>query len=116
MGFNTTLMVLNDRLDEIQQDPERFVTELVRVAAAGGETQDIMCQTRVMRPEHADVPRLYWTHGNSIIELSHYATDTERAAKSKYGREFLLSALHDAKAKIELLEIALDRWESEGVN
>src|SRR5690606_10248914 len=80
MGFNTTVMFLNDTLHDIKEHPEQFVEELVRAVYALDEV-DILGQTMVMRPAHADVFRLYGTHENSIIELSRWSARTRALAE-----------------------------------
>jgi hypothetical protein len=71
MGYNTTVFILNDRLNEIQNNPQEFVDQLTRAIQIGKEA-DIIGQTTVMPTMHADVDRVYYTHGNSIIDLSSF--------------------------------------------
>lgn len=68
MGYNTTVFILNDRLDELEKDPKQFVEELVQ-AIHSSKRQEIVGQTTVMPTCHADYPRLYITQHNSILEL-----------------------------------------------
>lgn len=69
MGFNTTVFILNDQFNRLEKDPEGFVKEISRQMNYGG---DIMGQHHVIRTEHADVPKLYLTHGNWISDLTPY--------------------------------------------
>ena len=73
MGFNTTILILNDGLDELQKHPQEFVDRLVEQIQRG-EEGDIpvgnFCNpVHVMKTAHADIPRIYVTHGNSIIDI-----------------------------------------------
>ena len=72
MGYNTTVFILNDFLDEISKNPEGFVRG-IRYGLFGGET---VGQTTVMPSDHADVFRLYGTHQNMIVDLSKYSRET----------------------------------------
>lgn len=76
MGFNTTVFLLNDRLDEIRRNPEKFVNEVFQALHEGNDAERargcyVTGQSTVMRTQHADVPRLYITHGNAILDLSY---------------------------------------------
>lgn len=74
MGYNTTVFILNDMLDYIQRDPERFYQDILDGLHSGKE--DALGQSTIMQSNHADVFRLYGTHRNSIIELSRYSLRT----------------------------------------
>lgn len=114
MGFNTTLMVLNDHLYDITKDPERFVRELDRAASSLAPTQDIFGQTRVMHSQHADVFRLYGTHGNSIIGLTEWDQETlDLYRGNDYKRDFVRRMVREAKNSLRYMERALDRIDAE---
>lgn len=74
MGYNTTVFILNDCLSDIERNPEKFVADIAR--HLNGGTDHALGQTTVMKTAHADVPRLYLTSHNSIIELDEYADRT----------------------------------------
>lgn len=78
MGFNTTVMILNDGFDQIERNPEEFVKQIAHTMNRGGTVgvgNHGNC-VQVMRTEHADVPRLYASKGNFMVELSPYSKDT----------------------------------------
>jgi hypothetical protein len=68
MGYNTTIMILNDRLGEIQDDPESFVNALVEAMAKAGTSGRVTpffngCQ--VVAQEHANVVTVITVGGNT---------------------------------------------------
>jgi hypothetical protein len=103
MGFNTTVFLLNDRLDEIRRNPQAFVEEMLSaIATVGrvGRERDpwITGQTTVMPTAHADVHRLYMSHGNSMIDLSfpYFIKEEIRKNTDPQRREFLIKYYKDA--------------------
>lgn len=55
MGFNTTVLILNDQLSDIEREPEKFVRELVRAIAEGKFPTTIFPgQATVVECHHAD--------------------------------------------------------------
>ncbi len=103
MGFNTTVFILNDRLGEIKDNPVKFVEEVYRAIVGGQRGQWITGQTTVMPTAHADVPRLYYTHGNSIIELCPGYGKDQKEEIQKHP-EFYLRAVKWAKKELRDLE------------
>lgn len=73
MGFNSTVLILNDRLSEIRRDPERFVEEMVQgIHRCGlpGEQMDIYTgQSTVMSCAHADQVTILAVGGNCATVL-----------------------------------------------
>lgn len=109
MGFNTTIFILNDRLSDIEKDPERFVADIAEAVLDG--TDHAFGQTTVIRSDHADVPRLYYTHRNSIIELSGYSHRTEEIyGRGDFAKDVINSAIESAKAQIADLERIKETW------
>lgn len=101
MGHNTTLMILNDQLDVIVRNPERFMTELSGNLRGG----TILGQTEVMPTDHADVFRLYCSQGNAIYELSPWARRTmELVARDDHGRSIIAGWSAQALHQLERLE------------
>lgn len=69
MGFNSVLVVLNDRLDEIERDPD-FGKKVARaIRSYSHESPDrmpfITGQTQVVSVEHADVAQVIRVGANS---------------------------------------------------
>jgi hypothetical protein len=98
-------MILNDRLSEIERDPERFVRE-IGYNLGGGE---IMAQTTVLPTRHADEFRLYVSQGNLITEMSPYSEDTEdmitqTGTHGDHARSIMLERIEQARIYLDLLE------------
>lgn len=113
MGMNTTILIRNDGLGELERHPDDFVRALNGMIQSFQEGDISVGQhanpVQVMRTQHADVFRLYATHGNSIVELSKWSEATkELASGTDYERKFLKRLLDDAQEHItELRKI----WE-----
>lgn len=111
MGYNTTVFILNDQLSSLERDPERFVSDIIYGLNDGND--HALGQTTVMESQHADVPRLYFTHQNSIVELSKYSRRTEALYKhSVYGKAMVDDAIRAARDALDALEKAAQGWSS----
>lgn len=106
MGFNTTVLILNDGLTEIQADPKAFVEGICSKLHDGGDVRvgNFCNPVYVMPTAHADMFRLYTSHGNSLVELSHYQPRTRRLLGDKHSREVVLRLIKLAKSEIRALE------------
>lgn len=115
MGYNTTLMILNDGFGELEKHPEQFVKKVRDVMDFGGTigVGNHGNVVEVMKTEHADVPRLYFTHQNSIIELSPYNKDTMELATSdrEYLRDWIKNSIAKARHMLLHLEKEIDKRE-----
>jgi hypothetical protein len=73
MGYNTTLLVLNDRLGEIERDPKKFVTEMIQAIHRKGSRDEEMDfypgQTSVIHCAHADDVHVIAVGGNHATIL-----------------------------------------------
>ena len=75
MGFNTTVLILNDTLSRIESDPEDFVKSLCRMAGSGEATGDspidfhLGSQSGVIQTHHADNTAVILVGGNSATVL-----------------------------------------------
>jgi hypothetical protein len=101
MGYNTTVLILNDALDVIQKNPQEFVDKLVSQIYSG-KTGNVSVKgwcnpAYVICTAHADIPRVYFSHRNSLVELS---AIPENVSHRKYWGE----ALKRAKAEIRFIE------------
>lgn len=83
MGFNTTIVVLNDRLSEIESDPE-FGKKLVAAINAFSRSRPermpyITGQTQVIEVAHADSLQIVAVGGNTgrVIGWGHYTNDDD---------------------------------------
>lgn len=78
MGFNTTVLILNDTLSRIKSDPEGFVESLCRMARSGKATGDSpiifhASQSGVIQTHHADSTAIILVGGHSATVLgAHY--------------------------------------------
>lgn len=103
MGYNTTVFILNDRLGDIERNPEKFVQQMVDAVHEPGFY--VMGQTVVMPTAHADQFRLYATQANSIVELSKYghAPRGDRPHPSPSQRKFLRTKIDQALRELDSL-------------
>lgn len=111
MGFNTTVLILNDAFDQIRKHPEEFVAGLDSKMQDGGSF-GVGCYANpveVMPTQHADVFRLYCTHGNMIMELSQYSERTMELATSEhqFQRDIVLGSIQDAERMLKNLRKAI---------
>lgn len=106
MGYNAVLVVLNDRLDEIERDPEfgRKVAAAIRYQGAYDETGApgrskpyVTGQTQVISVAHADVTQVvavgancgrvigrgFWRQDDDELIKALEAQRCERAKKAK---------------------------------
>jgi hypothetical protein len=67
MGFMTELSILNDRFDEIERDPHRFVADIKSAMNRGGY-RFYIGQTTIHPSHHADTAHVYLAARNSFIE------------------------------------------------
>ena len=101
MGYNTTVLILNDSLDVIRNNPNEFVEKLYQQIVSG-KSGDVSIQGHcnpvyVMNTQHADIPRVYFTHGNGITEIGRIPQEERR-------RSYWWEALKRAKEQIRLME------------
>ncbi len=69
MGWNTTVLILNDCFSEIERNPEQFVKEL-KMAINSMQERRILGQTIVTQTHHADDIMVYAVGRNSITNIS----------------------------------------------
>lgn len=103
MGYNTTVFILNDQLDQIRRDPADFVERLYHSIVSSDTGVYVPGQTTVMPTAHMDVHRLYSTHGNSIIELSKFSQETRKLAKRN--PELVLERIRLAEQELQRLRV-----------
>jgi hypothetical protein len=81
MGFNSVLVVLNDRLDEIERDPEfgKKVADAIRSHGYPRYQRYVTGQTQVISVHHADTLAVVAVGGNTgrIIGYGHWSQDDE---------------------------------------
>lgn len=69
MGYQTTIMVLNDRWYEAMQNPYQFV-ESIEETMRQGVGGEAVFQTAVCQSHHASDKGLYMSHGNRMFDLT----------------------------------------------
>lgn len=108
MGFNTTVLILNDAWDQIKKHPEEFVAGIDKMMRRGGTfgVGNHCNPVQVLRSEHADHFRLYASHGNQITELSPWEPKTKEQIER--WPEHLRSDIQQARYFLDKLEEALD--------
>ena len=121
MGYNTTVLILNDALDQILKHPEQFAEGIYYAALGDGGTVSVgnhANQVEVMPTAHADTPRLYHSHGNMMLDLSPWSKETMRLAVSEhqFQRDVVDSAIADAERMLKRLKKAIkaERKEVDG--
>ncbi len=99
MGFNSTVLVLNDRLGEIERNPEEFVKEMlyaIQRSSMREQEEFNPGQTTVMSCAHADTVTILAVGGNCATVLGrvynggvHHTEEAQvkilRELASKYG-------------------------------
>lgn len=111
-------MIINDNFTAIQRDPERFVDEIQSHMHRGGSFGMHGCHpvATVARTQHADVHRLYLTHGNSLWDVSPYNTDlTDWLQHRKENRALLrreFKAARSAMARLTQMMKEMDEKEA----
>lgn len=111
MGYNTTVLILNDGLHDIETHPEEFFKNLNEKIMDGGDLPaGSHCNPAYVMPTgHADVFRLYATHQNSILELSKYSSQTMEYLRSDkdYLRRHALGMIEQAEWQLAGLKEAI---------
>lgn len=72
MGFNSTVLILNDQLGSIERDPEGFVREMVNAIQRGSGSDQVDFgpgQSTVMSCVHADAVTVLAVGGNCATVL-----------------------------------------------
>ncbi len=73
MGYNTIIMILNDRLPDIKADPGQFVRGIIE----GLHDPDrwVLGQTTVIPTRHADELQIVASAGNYALSMSPYGDE-----------------------------------------
>jgi hypothetical protein len=97
VGFNSTILVLNDQLSYIEKDPERFVQEMVQQIHGHNyqESENFLAQSSVMTMTHADTVSIIAVGGNCSTVLGQFYNG---------GRH------HTEDSQIELLKNLADKY------
>jgi len=105
MGYNTTVFILNDHLDHLNKNPDKFMERINEEMHGGSERWRGGSGVTVMKTAHADVFRLYATHQNSIMDLSPYCDETMALATgTEHQREFVDRTIAEAEDYLRRLK------------
>jgi hypothetical protein len=117
VGFNTTVLILNDGLDHIKKHPEEFYQGLIEKMYDGGDVGlgGFVNPVTVMPTQHADIFRLYCTHANSILELSPYNKRTMQLLTDgkQFQKDYVLNMISRAEDELDKLREAIEKIEDE---
>lgn len=110
MGFNTAVLILNDGAAEITQHSEEFVKKLLTQMMVGGEigVGGFSNVAQVIRTAHADIHRVYSSHGNWMVELEATKELLERCAKEPRFMEHILNRIRWTNAATRRLRRAIN--------
>lgn len=76
MGYNTVVLIMNDSLNELRNNPEQFISKLSHQTTL--DSEDFISvgshsqASQIMRPFHSDSFKLYAASGNLLTEMSIY--------------------------------------------
>ena len=115
MGYNTPVFILNDGMDQLEKHPNDFVEGILRRLVGGGSfgVGNHANVVDVKDSQHASVFRLYGSHGNLMVDLSHWSRETEALARRN--PEQVRSYNDRARASLNDLEAAVGKWEADEV-
>lgn len=108
MGFNTTVLILNDAWHVIKENPEEFVAGIGAKMNYGGTVGvgNYANPVQVIESRHADEFRLYASHGNQITELSKWSKATQETMRRF--PDHIRADISTARIYLDELEKALD--------
>lgn len=114
MGFNTTVLILNDAWDQIRKNPEEFVEGIYEKMNYGGTVGvgNHANPVQVIESRHADEFRLYASHGNQITELSPWSKETQETMRRF--PDHVRSNISQARFFLDQLEKVLDEASTTG--
>jgi len=99
MGHNTTILIINDKFEEIEKNPEEFIKQIKNYMEIGGDIKvgNSSFVGTVMKTGNTDIPRLYFVEGNWITEIGKHS----KAFKKADGRPEIIKLL---KERIKIAE------------
>ncbi len=115
MGFNTTIMILNDQWHSVKKNPEKLIEDIdagmnginrMRGTHDGSEVDSFIGQTTVHTSYHADESPLFLGGGNVLLRLQAYSRTTEAYYYSH--PEYVRRQVAAAKEQIKSVEKWLD--------
>lgn len=107
MGFNTTILLINDGFSEFELDPSRFVSEILHHMHDGTPMGDGGF-IRVMETAHADQRRLYSSHGNAIVEINTFSQHTQSWLDRADLHDEIQARIDHARSELDKLQRTLD--------
>jgi hypothetical protein len=109
LGFNTTVLILNDGFDQLRKNPDEFVVGLAQAMHDGGTigVGNHCNPVQVMRTDHADTFRLYASQYNHMVELSPWSPETRELMERN--PEYVRSKIETARWFLDQLEDKLPK-------
>ena len=110
MGFNSTLLLLNDQLSSIERNPVAFVKEMLNAISSigcSGDQQDFWPgQSTVMSVSHADTVTVLAVGGNHATVLGrvrnggkHHTTEDQEFILKRLADEYGFRLVRKSKKK-----------------
>lgn len=113
MGYFTPILINNDRLREIEADPQRFAEQVIRFASGGPAEWIDIPGAQALAPAHLDSFRVLVVTGGMFIEMDTGSPETRRLLDGQpFQREIVWSAWENAKNTLNgMHRRLLDRWQ-----
>ena len=99
MGFNSVIFQLNDTLDRIRQNPDRFAELMVRALGSGSAGRDRS-------------PDLYHEFGTTVVAVEHASSSIIIASGGNHASVLGVSSAghHNEEGRIKLLRDLADSY------
>lgn len=112
MGYFTPILINNDRLREIEADPQRFAEQVIRFASGGPAEWIDIPGAQALAPAHLDSFRVLVVTGGMFIEMDTSARPTRELLDGRpYQGEIVWSAWENAKHALNRMHRnMLERW------
>lgn len=88
MGLVTPVLIANDFLMDIKENPEKFVDQLLNALHCNNANVNIRVigQTIVLQSDHVDVARVLLVYGNNMIDLNWMPHRKDAFAMEQFGK------------------------------
>lgn len=111
MGYNTTVLILNDGASYLKEHPVEFANgvyrEMMRGVGADVAVGPHLNCVHVMPTAHADEFRLYATHGNMITDLGAYkgyAEFVDICSRGPEIKDYMLGLIRKAEDNLKQMK------------
>lgn len=74
MGYMTPILILNDALENVKENPTQVVDNILKGMEMYDHSKEFSIGNhtnpmQVLRPHHANIPKMILSHGNQFMEL-----------------------------------------------